>query len=209
MVVASQLIGEFNLSNILAAFAVCKILGLEDKKILQAIESFPGVEGRMEVLDQGQDFKVVIDFAHTPRSIELALQTLRKNTAKRLICVFGAAGERDKSKRSIMGQLAANLADLIILTSEDPRSEKPEKIIEEIAKGIEKVGGEQNKTYWKIVDRAEAIAKAIGNLAESGDTVLILGKGHEKTMNIAGVEYPWYDVKEANTALKERLAKNG
>lgn len=209
MVVQSSLIGDFNLSNILASFAVCKILGLEDKKIVAAIESFRGVQGRMEQIDKGQDFKVIIDFAHTPRSIELSLSALKKDTKGRLICVFGAAGERDRSKRSLMGQVAANLADLIVLTNEDPRSEKPEKIIGEIAKGVEKNGGVQNKTYWRIVDRSEAISKVIGNLAESGDTVVILGKGHEKSMNIGGVEYPWDDVKEANSALKERLGENG
>lgn len=205
MVVQSNLIGEFNLSNILAAFAVCKILGLEDKKILSAIETFTGVPGRMEQVDLGQNFKVVVDFAHTPRSLELALSALRGNTEKKLICVFGAAGERDKSKRSLMGQVAANLADLIILTSEDPRSENPEKIIDEIARGIEKVGGEENTNYWKIVDRAEAISKAIENLAEAGDTVVILGKGHEKSMNFNGKEIPWDDKKVATESLKRRL----
>ncbi len=209
MVVQSNLIGEFNLSNILAAFAVCKIFGFEDKKILNAIESFPGVEGRMESIDKGQDFKVVVDFAHTPRSIELALSALRRSTTKRLICVFGAAGERDRSKRSLMGQVAANLADIIILTSEDPRSEKPEKIIAEIAKGIEKVGGVENKTFWKIVDRTEAISKAIENLAEFGDTVVILGKGHEKSMNIAGVESPWDEKQVVTQALERRLKGHG
>lgn len=207
MVVQSNLIGEFNLSNILAAFAVSKILGLEDKKILSAIETFPGVAGRMDQVDFGQKFKVIVDFAHTPRSIEVALKTLRKNTEKRLICVFGSAGERDRSKRALMGQTAGTLADLIILTSEDPRSEKPEKIIDEIAKGVEKSGGESNKKYWKIVDRAEAIAKAIENLAEEGDTVVILGKGHEKSMNIAGKEIPWNDKKVASDALKRRLGQ--
>lgn len=207
MVVNTNLIGDFNLSNILASFAVCKILGLEDKKILTAIESFPGVPGRMEQINLGQNFRVIVDFAHTPRSLELALATLKKSTDKRLICVFGAAGERDKSKRALMGQVAANLADLIILTSEDPRSEKPEKIIAEIVRGIEKVGGVENKNYWKIVDRAEAIQKAVGNLAEVGDTVVILGKGHEKSMNIGGKEIPWDDKKIATETLRKRLGQ--
>lgn len=207
MVIQSSLIGEFNLSNILAAFAVGKILGLEDKKIVEAIQSFQGVEGRMDRINLGQDFKVFIDFAHTPRSIEVSLQTLKKITDKRLICVFGAAGERDRSKRALMGHVAAVEADLIVVTSEDPRSEKPEKIIEEIEKGIVKSGGTNNQTYWKIVDRAEAIEKAIKNLAESGDCVVILGKGHEKSMNIAGVEYPWSDKEIATKALQERLSR--
>ena len=147
----------------------------------------------------------MVDFAHTPRSLELALSALRGNTEKKLICVFGAAGERDKSKRLLMGQVAANLADLIILTSEDPRSENPEKIIAEIARGIEKVGGEENTNYWKIVDRVDAINKAVGNLAEVGDTVVILGKGHEQSMNIGGKEIPWDDKKVATESLKMRL----
>ncbi len=207
MVVQSNLIGEFNLSNMLAAFAVGKILGLEDKKIIAALSSFKGVEGRMELVNLGQDFKVYIDFAHTPRSIEVALQTLKKITEKRLICVFGAAGERDKSKRALMGHTAASKANLVIVTSEDPRSEKPEKIIEEIEKGIIKAGGANNQTYWKIVDRAEAIEKAVKNLAETGDCVVILGKGHEKSMNIAGVETPWSDKEVVLRSLKERLGK--
>lgn len=207
MVVQSNLIGEFNLANILAAFAAGKVLGLEDKKILDAIETFHGVPGRMDLVDEGQGFKVVVDFAHTPHSLEVSLQALRKNTEKKLICVFGAAGERDKSKRALMGQIAANLADQIILTSEDPRSEKPEKIIDEIARGVEKANGIQNTNYWKITDRREAILKAVGNLAENGDTVVILGKGHEKSMNIGGHEIPWDDKKEASEALKRRLGK--
>lgn len=205
MMVQSNLIGEFNLSNILAAFAVGKILGLEDKKITAALSSFKGVEGRMELINLGQDFKVYIDFAHTPRSIEVALQTLKKITEKRLICVFGAAGERDKSKRALMGHVAASMANLVIVTSEDPRSEKPERIIEEIEKGIIKAGGANNQTYWKIVDRAEAIEKAVKNLAETGDCVVILGKGHEKSMNIGGVEKPWSDKEIVLKSLKERL----
>jgi len=207
MIVRSKLIGLFNLSNILAAFAVGKILGLEDKKIVNALESFSGVEGRMDRIDLGQDFQIFIDFAHTPRSIELSLQTLRKITEKRLICVFGSAGERDRSKRALMGHVAALEADILFLTSEDPRSEDPEKIIQEIEKGVIKANGVYQQTYWKIVDRAEAIRKAIKNFAEKGDCVAILGKGHEKSMNIAGVEYPWSDREIAIKALQERLGQ--
>ncbi len=207
MVVQSSLIGEFNLSNILASFTVGKILGLEDKKIVNAISSFPGVSGRMEKIDSGQDFKVYVDFAHTPNSIEVALKTLKRITEKRLICVFGAAGERDRSKRALMGHVAASIADLLILTSEDPRSEKPDDIIKEIEKGVVKAGGISNQTYWKIADRAEAIEKAVRNLAEAGDSVVVLGKGHEKSMNIAGEELPWSDRETVVKALKERLGK--
>ncbi|HEY4694965.1 MAG TPA: UDP-N-acetylmuramoyl-L-alanyl-D-glutamate--2,6-diaminopimelate ligase [Candidatus Nanoarchaeia archaeon] len=205
MVAATHLIGEFNLSNILACFTICKILGLEDKKIINALSTFPGVPGRMEEVKVGQDFRVFIDFAHTPHSIEVALSTLKKQTENKLICVFGAAGERDPSKRSLMGQVAAGLADLIILTSEDPRSEDPSRIIDEISKGIVKAGGQHNRTFWKIIDREEAIQKAVGNLASEGDTVAILGKGHEKSMSIAGKEYPWSDKNVAVSVLKKRL----
>ena len=104
-----------------------------------------------------------------------------------------------------MGQVAAKLSDLIILTSEDPRSENPAKIIEQIAKGIEKEGGSINIKYWKITNRSEAISKAISNLASPGDTVAILGKGHEKTMNIAGKEYKWSDLEETRKALEKRI----
>ncbi len=203
--VSSRLLGEFNLLNILTTFAIGKILGLEDKKLVNAISSFPGVEGRMQEVLGGQDFRVFIDFAHTPHSIELALKTLRKTTKNKLICVFGAAGERDPSKRTLMGQIAAQLADLIILTSEDPRTENPAKIIEQIAKGVEKEGGNINVKYWKVINRSEAISKAVSNLAATGDTVAILGKGHEKTMNIAGKEYKWSDLEETKKAIEKRI----
>lgn len=202
--VSSRLIGEFNLLNILASFAIGKLLGIEDKKLVSALSSFAGVEGRMQEVKMGQNFKVYIDFAHTPKSIELALKTLRRITKNKLICVFGAAGERDPSKRTLMGQLAAQQADLLILTSEDPRSENPNKIIEQISKGVEKEGGQLNVKYWKIVDRADAIRKAVGNLAGVEDTVAVLGKGHEKTMNIAGKEYAWSDFEQIKKALEIR-----
>lgn len=206
LVVQSRLKGEFNLSNILAAFAVGKVLGIEDKKVISAIGTFPGVEGRMEELTEGQNFRVVVDFAHTPKSIELALKTLRKETKSRLIVVFGAAGERDKSKRGSMGQIAASFADLVILTSEDPRGENPNKIIEDIVRGVIKAGGEHNKTFWKVPDRTEAITLAVKNLASEGDCVVLLGKGHEKSMNYDGKEVPWSDQQVAREALKERLS---
>ncbi len=204
LAVTSKLLGEFNLLNILTSFAIGKLVGLEDKKIVNALATFPGVEGRMQEVPSGQDFKIFIDFAHTPKSIEVALATLRKITPNKLICVFGSAGERDPSKRSLMGQVAARSADLIILTSEDPRSENPAKIIEQISSGVEKEGGKLNTKYWKIVDRSEAIRKAVANLASSGDTVAILGKGHEKTMNIAGKEYTWSDLAQTKKALELR-----
>lgn len=205
--VPTKLIGEFNLLNVLSAFAVGKLLGVDDKGLVKAFETFPGVEGRMQEVNLGQDFRVFIDFAHTPNSIQLALKTLRKITKNKLICVFGSAGERDPSKRTLMGQVAAKEADLIILTSEDPRSENPAKIIETISKGVEKEGGQLNIKYWKIVDRSEAISKAVGNLASTGDTVVILGKGHEKTMNIGGKEYAWSDLEQTEKAIKMRLNK--
>lgn len=203
--VSSRLIGEFNLLNILATFAIGKVLGLEDKKLINAISSFEGVEGRMQEVREGQKFRVFIDFAHTPNSIDLALKTLRKITPNKLICVFGSAGERDPSKRVLMGQVAATSADLIILTSEDPRSENPIKIIDQISKGVEKEGGKLNIKYWKVPDRGEAIKKAVGNLASDGDTVVVLGKGHEKTMNIAGKEYSWSDLEQIKKALELRF----
>jgi UDP-N-acetylmuramoyl-L-alanyl-D-glutamate--2,6-diaminopimelate ligase len=205
--IITRLTGEFNFSNILASFAVAKVLGIEDKKVTGAISTFGGVEGRMEEINKGQDFKVVVDFAHTPKALESILLAARKFTKNRIICVFGAASERDIRKRAMMGALAARLADLSIFTSEDPRKESPEKIIEDIAAGAIKAGALINKDYWKIKDRREAIKLSIKNLATSGDTVLILGKGHEKSMNIGGKEMPWSDRLEAETALEERLNK--
>ncbi len=204
--ISLPLIGFFNVYNTLAAVAVAKTFGIDNKVIARALKKFPGVVGRMEKIDEGQNFEVIVDFAHTPNALEQSLQTLRKRAKNRLICVFGSAGERDIAKRPLMGEVAGKICDYTVITGEDPRHEDVNKIIREIAQGAKKVGGVINETYWEIPDRAEAIRKAI-QMVSPGDTVAILGKGHEKSMNIGGKEYPWSDQIAARSALGERLKK--
>ncbi|MEX0616527.1 MAG: UDP-N-acetylmuramoyl-L-alanyl-D-glutamate--2,6-diaminopimelate ligase [Candidatus Woykebacteria bacterium] len=205
--IATPLYGEFNISNCLAAIAISKTFDVEDATIVSSLKEFPGVEGRMERIDEGQKFQVIIDFAHTPNSFEHTLKSLKKAAKNKLICVFGAAGERDKSKRAVMGNIAGRICNYSILTAEDPRHENVNDIIGEIAKGLEEAGGVLGSTYWKIPDRAKAIREAIISLASDGDTVVLLGKGHEKSLNLEGVEYPWSDQISARNALLEKLKK--
>ncbi|MDP2671575.1 MAG: UDP-N-acetylmuramoyl-L-alanyl-D-glutamate--2,6-diaminopimelate ligase [bacterium] len=203
----TPLAGRFNVYNILATVGVLKALGFEGAKTGPLLEDFPGVKGRMQFISEGQDFFVVVDFAHTPAALEAALKSLQHYQHNKLICVFGAASERDILKRGVMGKVATKLADYSIFTSEDPRNEDPNKIIEEIAAGAVEVGGVFNQSFWKIADRAEAIGLATKNLAKKGDIVAIFGKGHEETMNIGGKEIPWSDEKLARQSLKERFFK--
>ena len=205
--ISSSLIGNFNIYNILAAVASIKNLGLDSKKIESSISTFPGVEGRLERINEGQDFDVVVDFAHTPNAFSNILQTLKGETKGNLICIFGSAGDRDKDKRPNMGEIAGKICNYAVITAEDPRGEDVNKIAEEIASGIKKSGGVQNKTFWIIPERKAAIEWTIKSLAKSGDTVAILGKGHEKSMNIGGKEYQWSDQMTAKEAIYERLKK--
>lgn len=180
--------GGFNKLNALAAAATCSVLGIDRKLIEKALSEFEGLSGRMEEFGDSKGFRVFIDFAHTPNALKLALDTLRQKTNNRLIAVFGAASQRDTGKRPLMGKIASLAADIVVLTSEDPRSEDPKKIIEEIASGcVEKV---QGVDLFKIESRLDAIRFAI-NLAKKGDVIGIFGKGHEKSVNIKGIEHPW------------------
>ncbi len=197
--------GEYNQYNCLAAIAVASSLGIDEKKIKKAIASFKSLEGRMEAIDEGQDFKVYVDFAHTPNALEQVLKTLKKELkeGKKLLVVFGCAGLRDIQKRPKMGTIASRLADLVILTAEDPRTEDVKKIINQIARGCLKKGGVEGRTFFKVPDRSEAIRFAV-NKAKKDDLVVICGKGHEKTMCFGRKEYPWSDQKEVSRALKEK-----
>lgn len=205
--VISPLTGEFNVYNILASVSAAKTLGVGNKKIEKALKEFKGIEGRLEKIEEGQKFDVFVDFAHTPNALKSVLTTLKSNSNEKLIAVFGSAGERDTSKRPIMGEIAAKLCDYVIITSEDTRNESVSKISSEIVTGLEKGGGVKNETFWLIPDRAAAIKWAIGDLANTGDTVALLGKGHEKSINIGGKEYSWSDQMNARAALSERLKK--
>lgn len=199
----SPLIGEFNIYNLLAGVAVAKTLGLNSEVINKGLADFVGVEGRMQVVG-GKDFEIVVDFAHTPNGLKNSLVTLRKIAKGDLIAVFGSAGERDKLKRPLMGSVSAQFADKVIITLEDPRSEPVEKISENIAQGLEKKGKKLNKDYWIINDRREAIKFSIEKLAKKGDIIGVFGKGHERSMNIKGKEYPWSDQQAILEILKGR-----
>ena len=170
------LTGLFNVYNVLAAVgaALAEHVSIEDS--LTALEGFSGVPGRFEFVRAGQDFSVIVDYAHTPDGMENVLRTARAVTPGRIIAVFGCGGDRDRTKRPIMGQMAAKLADIIVLTSDNPRTEDPARILDEVETGVLPVLG--SKTYEKLVDRRTAIFYAV-HAATAGDSVIILGKGHE------------------------------
>lgn len=177
----------FNQYNYSAAYTVCKILGLNDNEILKAMKSFKLPKGRLEVV-YDKEFKVIIDFAHTPNAFQQLLPEVRKKYLKnngRLIHIFGSAGLRDKTKRPLMGKVSSQFSDYIILTEEDYRTEKPEDICYQIALGIKK-----DKLFEIIISREEAINKGI-KMARKGDVVLLTGKSHEKSLCRGKVEYPW------------------
>ena len=189
-----KLKGRFNVENALAALASCRLLGIDDDAIARGLEAVDGVPGRFEAVDEGQPFTVLVDYAHTPDSLENVLTTAREITSGRLICVFGCGGDRDREKRPIMGRIAAELADVPIVTSDNPRSEDPGAIIDEILAGID---GDAEI----IQDRRSAIAHAI-EAAEAGDVVVIAGKGHEQGQQFRDRTVPFDDREVAREALR-------
>lgn len=184
---------DFNRANQNAARAIALKLGIKLPLIDRAIRTFPGVPGRMETVYHRR-FRVVVDFAHKPDALEKALTYLRRQTKGKLIAVFGSAGWRDRTKRPLMGRIAGRLADTVILTAEDPRTEAVNDIIDQIASG-------SKKKFLKIADRQEAINRAV-RLARPGDTVACFGKGHEKSMCFGTIEYAWDEFKAVKKALK-------
>ncbi len=200
----TDMIGEFNRYNILAAVAACRELGVADNEIRKAILSFKPVIGRQDIVYKN-GFTVMIDFAHTPNAFEVVLEPIRHMVKGRIIHVFGSAGERDRTKRPIMGKVSSGYADVIVLTAEDPRSESVEKITEDIESGIRnyELWNKEGKLF-KISDRREAINFAI-KIARKGDLVLITGKSHEKSMNYGTGEEPWDEYGAVVKALKLRM----
>jgi UDP-N-acetylmuramoyl-L-alanyl-D-glutamate--2,6-diaminopimelate ligase len=196
--------GRFNVSNAIAGLAVCEALGLDLHHAASALEITRGVPGRMERIAAGQPFGVIVDYAHTADSLRKVLGILRPLTTGRLIVVFGSAGERDPTKREPMGRAAAEDADLVVVTDEDPRLEDPRTINEQIADGARSAGAVDAETLWVIDDRREAIAHAIG-LAREGDMVLLAGKGHEASIFYGSEKRPWDD----RAAAREALAAAG
>jgi UDP-N-acetylmuramoyl-L-alanyl-D-glutamate--2,6-diaminopimelate ligase len=194
--------GEFNVYNSLAAVAVGRRLGLTKLQIEEGIAALEGVEGRMDVIDEGQQFSVVIDFAHTPDSFERLLRDLRKSTKGKLLVMFGSAGRRDEAKRSIQGEIAGRYADEVILTEEDDRDIDGQVILEQIAEGAMTAGKQRDKDLFLLLDRSTAIHFVLSRATHHSDVVLLLGKGHEKTIERADGEHPWNEADEVRSALR-------
>jgi UDP-N-acetylmuramoyl-L-alanyl-D-glutamate--2,6-diaminopimelate ligase len=190
----TRLRGRFNVENVLGAVAAARLLGIDDDAIAYGVRELRGVPGRFEAVDEGQPFVVLVDYAHTPDSLENVLRTARDLAQNRVICVFGCGGDRDRGKRPLMGRIATELADLAIVTSDNPRSEEPEAIIAEILEGT---GSEAEVEP----DRREAIARAVAEAGE-GDVVVIAGKGHEQGQQFADRTIPFDDREVAREALR-------
>jgi len=243
--VSSKLVGAFNISNCLAALTAT-VYGLKIKPEVAArgIASLDGIPGRMERIDLGQNFTAIVDFAHTPNALKVALEAAREmltteNTESseknkkisavshrrargtngvdsvssvvnkpRVIAVFGSAGLRDKAKRRMMAEVSVELADLTVLTAEDPRSESLAEILEEMADGARSRGGREGETFWRVPDRGEAMRFAL-SLAREGDILLSCGKGHEQSMCFGRRENPWDDRTAMRAALSELLGVAG
>lgn len=202
--VEMPLVGRFNAANALAAASVAWREGMNLPQIAAALAAAPSVPGRFQQIDLGQPYTVIVDYAHTPEGLRAALTAAREFSAGRLLAVFGAGGDRDGSKRPLMGAVAADLADLIVLTSDNPRSEDPQAILAEIAAGVAEQGGGA-KLVAKMVDRRQAINTAV-DLAQPGDVILIAGKGHETTQIYKDEILYFDDRQEAAAAIKNRLA---
>ena len=198
----TPLVAKYNVSNVLAAISVGYLHGIDASVMAQSLRIFGGVPGRMERIEAGQPFTVVVDYAHTADSLGKVLEVLRPLTTGRLIAVFGSAGDRDRVKRPQMGAVAARLADFAVITDEDPREEDAQSILREIATGAEAAGAVEGRDYICVVDRRQGIASAFER-AEPGDVVLLAGKGHEQSIVIGREKLPWDD----RVVAREELAR--
>lgn len=210
MSIHSPLLGIFNVANMLAATAVAQVLNIPPENIKVGLESVAQIHGRMHQIQRGQAFIVHVDFAHTPDGLQKAIEAARGILQQmgrngRLITVFGSAGKRDPEKRRLMAEISAQLADLTVLTAEDPRTESLDGILAAMAAGCVAKGGVEEQTFWRIPDRGQAIYFAL-TLAQPEDFVLVCGKGHEQSMCFITTEYPWDDIHATETALDAFLA---
>jgi len=208
--ISHALAGDYNKYNIAAAVEVARILKIDTAVINDVVKNMAGVSGRREEVKAGQPFRIIVDFAHTPNALEQLLESFKaelgskKSKIKnRLILVFGCTGERDKEKRPMMGEVAARLADVVIVTSDDTRSESQDDIYDQIAKGFKGQDVKLNTKIFKENDRRQAISKAIG-MAKAGDVVILAGKGHEKSILLGKIEYPWSDVSVAKEEIDKK-----
>ena len=206
--VRSKLVGRPNVYNVLAAVGTAASLGVPITAIEQGLQQLSGVPGRFELASSSaDDITVVIDYAHTDDALRGLLETARGLASRRLITVFGAGGDRDKTKRPLMGMVAARLSEIVVITSDNPRGEDPARIIEEVKRGAEPESRQGNAEVLAIADRREAILYAVDR-ATPGDVVLIAGKGHEKYQDIGGRVTPFDDVAVAREALEARRVKS-
>ena len=202
-----RLAGSFNVYNSLAALAAGRAIGLSRKQIEQGIAALEGVEGRMTRIDLGQAYTVIVDYAHTPDSFEKLFKDMRPVIKGKMIVMFGSAGRRDEAKRAVQGELAGRYADEVIITEEDDRDADGLKIMKQITEGAEKAGKVRGQDLFLVHDRTEAINYAVSKAKNANDVVLILGKGHEKTIERADGEHRWDEIGTAREAVKKRQAK--
>jgi UDP-N-acetylmuramoyl-L-alanyl-D-glutamate--2,6-diaminopimelate ligase len=202
LAVTSPLVGAFNVSNCLAAMAAARLVGIDDGAIAEGLASLEGVPGRLEPIDAGQPFTVLVDYAHTPDSLDIVLRTVRELTAERVIAVFGCGGDRDRGKRPLMGEAVTRRADLAVITSDNPRSEDPEAIIAEILPGARRGGG----AFVVEPDRRAAIRLAVRE-ARPRDVVVVAGKGHEQGQEFADRTLPFSDREVAREELESVLGE--
>jgi len=199
----SALLGRYNLENLLAAVAVGEALGLDHAAMAAGIAATRPLPGRMEPIDAGQPFAVIVDYAHTPAALDAAIRSLKELAGTRVVVVFGCGGDRDPGKRPLMGRVVGSLAHLPIITSDNPRSEDPLAIISAIEEGVRASG---NSRYRIVPDRRDAIRRAIAVGATENWAVLVAGKGHEREQIVGDRHLPFSDVEEVERALAERLA---
>ena len=196
-----SLTGSFNVGNALCAVALAAEAGLDPHLVAEGISRSGGVPGRLEQVDAGQDFLAIVDYAHKPDAVEAALAALRPLTEGRLVLVIGAGGDRDSGKRPLMGEIGARLADVLVVTDDNPRTEEPAAIRAAVLAGVDAAAARAE--VLEIGDRRTAIRHAV-SLARAGDVVVIAGKGHETGQEIAGVVHPFDDRDEVRAALAER-----
>ena len=220
VIAKTHLVGLYNVSNCLAAFTAAVMgLGIAPGVAAQGLADLPGIAGRMERIDLGQPFTAIVDFAHTPNALKVSLETARQLIshppyagdgvgAGRVIAIFGSAGLRDREKRRLMAETGADLADVSILTAEDPRTESLSGILAEMAEGALSRGAVEGASFYRIRDRAAALRFAVG-LAHPGDVVIACGKGHEQSLCFGTVEYPWDDRTAMRAALADLLGIEG
>jgi UDP-N-acetylmuramoyl-L-alanyl-D-glutamate--2,6-diaminopimelate ligase len=176
-------------------------LGVDPQAARSGIAALPGIPGRMERIDEGQNFTAIVDFAHTPNALDRSIAAARTMTEGQVIVAFGCAGLRDREKRTLMGEVAGRAADKIIVTAEDPRTESLREIMEVTAQALIAQGRVEGVDFWRVPDRGAALAFAC-SLAKAGDVVMACGKGHEQSMCFGEIEYPWDDREAMRAALR-------